>query len=338
VLLCITATATSFDPFTEGPYKTARTTYHALLNSELSNMVDIWLPEGQADTPMLYMVGGLGGLLPGDGYDTILSRVASHGFTVVQPWMIGNNPITNYEGIWLDDVMAWVENHLKDKLEEDGIGGGVSFDHRTLFLISHSAGGHVAVEYLKHHCGDVKGQILLSPVDGFDPFGLINMFAITPGQYLNFNLPTLVLMCGLDAVSGIDWAGGLMPACAPVELSNTRFYDAMPGNAWLLNATEYGHGDTLDQFYVDAIQFTHFCAAAPPEQSRDNYRRFVAGEIVTFMSYLLAREPCDILNFMEDPALMPVPVVAMKKNSVLDNLRLWTGKMRLARGSLSPSP
>ena len=32
-----------------------------------------------------------------------------------------------------------------------------------------------------------------------------------------------------------------------------RFYDAMPGNAWLINATAYGHGDALEQFFVDAI-------------------------------------------------------------------------------------
>ena len=32
-----------------------------------------------------------------------------------------------------------------------------------------------------------------------------------------------------------------------------RFYDAMPGNAWMLNATEYGHGDCLEDFFVWAI-------------------------------------------------------------------------------------
>ena len=28
----------------------------------------------------------------------------------------------------------------------------------------------------------------------------------------------------------------------------------MPGNAWVINATDYGHGDALEQFFVDAIQ------------------------------------------------------------------------------------
>jgi len=43
----------------------------------------------------------------------------------------------------------------------------------------------------QHHCGDVKGQILFSPVDGFDPFGWIPNYVITPGEYLNYAVPTL---------------------------------------------------------------------------------------------------------------------------------------------------
>ncbi len=37
-----------------------------------------------------------------------------------------------------------------------------------------------------------------------------------------------------------------MPACAPEDLSNRRFYDALKGRAWLNNATAYGHIDVLD--------------------------------------------------------------------------------------------
>ena len=31
----------------------------------------------------------------------------------------------------------------------------------------------------------------MSPVDGFDPFGWIDLFAITPGEYLNYESPAL---------------------------------------------------------------------------------------------------------------------------------------------------
>ena len=48
--------------------------------------------------------------------------------------------------------------------------------------MGHSSGGHIEVEFLKHYCDLVKGQILFSPVDGVDPFGLIDEYTITPGQ------------------------------------------------------------------------------------------------------------------------------------------------------------
>ena len=129
----------------------------------------------------------------------------------------------------------------------------MKLDNENVFLMGHSAGSHVIVSYLKHHCNKVKGQLLISPVDGFDPFGLVDMFAITPGDYLNYDTPTLVIMTGLDDTPGSHIIGGLTPSCAPEDLSNTRFYNAMPGNTWLVNATLYGHGDFLDELYYDAM-------------------------------------------------------------------------------------
>lgn len=66
----------------------------------------------------------------------------------------------------------------------------------------HSAGAHVLVEYLKAGCGKFKAQVLMSPVDGVDAAGLIPIFCITPGQTLNYAMPTLHLAAGLDNLGG----------------------------------------------------------------------------------------------------------------------------------------
>ena len=71
---------------------------------------------------------------------------------------------------------------MADKLHEGGLDSGLQLDFDNLMLMGHSSGAHVVVEFLKHHCQLVRGQILFSPVDGVDPFGLIDNFAITPGQ------------------------------------------------------------------------------------------------------------------------------------------------------------
>ena len=61
-----------------------------------------------------------------------------------------------------------------------------------------------------------------------------------------------MLMAGLDSVPG-GLAGDLTPPCVPEDLGNMRFYDAMPAKTWLVNATDYGHGDVINEFYYEGL-------------------------------------------------------------------------------------
>ena len=88
-------------------------------------------------------------------------------------------------------------------LVNDGLNGDFGIDFDNSFMAGHSSGAHIAVNYLKQGCFDIKGLILLSPVDGVDPFGFIHDFCITPGEKLPFELPTLMLVAGLDSVPGL---------------------------------------------------------------------------------------------------------------------------------------
>jgi chlorophyllase len=75
-------------------------------------------------------------------------------------------------------------------------------DHHNSFIGGHSAGCHVPVAQLQAHCLNFRGQVLLSPVDGADPFGYIPIAVITPGEKVNFTIPTLQMVVGLDPVPG----------------------------------------------------------------------------------------------------------------------------------------
>jgi len=46
---------------------------------------------------------------------------------------------------------------------------------------------------LNDTCGDFKLHILLDAVDGVDPFGIKKDFIITPGKFLPYATPVLVL-------------------------------------------------------------------------------------------------------------------------------------------------
>lgn len=52
-------------------------------------------------------------------------------------------------------------------------------------------------------CRNYRGLVLIDPVDGDAPIPEnVNMSVITPGQKVNFTLPTLQLVTGLDPVPG----------------------------------------------------------------------------------------------------------------------------------------
>lgn len=113
-------------------------------------------------------------------------------------------------------------------------------------LMSHSAAGHTVVSYLVNICGYVKSLILMDPVDGFDPFGIVKIFVTNPPEQLSFTIPTLMLSTGLSNVP----VNPKFTSCAPTNISNERFYTCLPGPTWYLNFTDYGHADILDDWVI----------------------------------------------------------------------------------------
>jgi len=310
------------DPWTDGPYQTGHKTYHGFLNDGLSKELEVWYPsDGLGYFVPVYFLGGLGGVITATAYDAVMRHIASHGYIVLGMWAVSADPGGNFAGEWMVGMYDWVNTNLENRLHADGVSGHMRLDKDSSFLWGHSAGAHVFVEFMKHHCSSVKGSILFSPVDGFDPFGLVDMYAVTPGEYLNYDTPTLVLMTGLDNTPGFNMIGDIVPACAPEDLSNLRFYDALAGPTWLVNATAYGHADCLEDFYYNTLLVTHFCST-DSTQDREIYKYFVGGEIVAFIKATLDGE-CEYLQYIEDPAMMPVVATAQKKDSVAASSLGW---------------
>lgn len=117
--------------------------------------------------------------------------------------------------------------------------------------MGHSASGHPVVGYLVNKCDLIKSLVLLDPVDGYDPFGFVKIFITDPPKPLDFVIPTLLITTGYDSVSPSPH--GHM-SCAPANMSNERFYTCLPGPTWMLNFTQYGHADILDDWvYIKLI-------------------------------------------------------------------------------------
>ena len=301
--LCISS-ALSIDPFTAGPYDVEHNHISSelgWLGGELDHNLEVFTPTTPGQFPLVIFFPGLACTTSSAVYSRVLARVASWGYAVVGPWAALYNPITTYKAEWVDVVLQWMKTNLSPgKQAEFGIRDGVVIDFENLFLGAQSSGSHVAVNYLALNdgCSSVHGMFLLSPVDGVDPFGIISEVCIDPPDMLNFQVPALILAGGLDSVSGVDGLGNLFPPCAPEEFANERFYNALTGPTVLINTTQYGHLDCVDDDFYNLMATLHLCATNR-DTDKDIYRDYVAGEIVAFLRYF-GQADCEMGSLMTD--------------------------------------
>eukprot|EP00756_Hemistasia_phaeocysticola_P003335 Hpha_TRINITY_DN12196_c0_g3::TRINITY_DN12196_c0_g3_i1::g.81710::m.81710 len=144
---------------------------------------------------------------------------------------------------------------------------------------------------------------MIDPVDGYDPFGIWDEFCTRPGEKVNFDVPALLLRCGLDPVSllGVGW----WPSCAPDAISNQRFYDAWRGPIWEANATQMGHADILNS---GTLLFSRLmCPSGAAQANVGDYIRQVAGLIRAFANLITGDAAAE--GTLTDPSGMLVQTV-----------------------------
>jgi len=194
---------------------------------------DLWAPEQPGSYPTIVYVTGGGGVAPGTTYSDLGQQMAEKGTVVVMLSRLAA-PQPKTDADLERKAIAWLE----EEVPKMGLKATADFD--KLVLSGHSAGNHVFCEYMKTDCGKAKAAIMMDPVDGYDPFGMIKNYCTTPGEKLSFDTPALLLRTGLDPKVKV------MVACAPEKISNQRFFDAWSGPIWMVNATKYGHLDVND--------------------------------------------------------------------------------------------
>jgi len=302
-----------FDPWTPGPY---RSKHHHFPKDYLNETggfhhhhVDIWVPKTlnpliiEDKYPVLYFLPGLTDLLPAwVVYHKFFEQIAQHGILVIAPWEIVPEVgvMDTVKATWLDDVIDYFDGNLANWLGENGL-EYINPDLDNPFIAGHSSSCNQVVEYLKRGCGKFQGHMLFSPVDmAFT--GMEEFTCITPGELLDYNTPTLIAMAALDPL--LSNGKFINNTCAPQGFSNERFFDAMDGPTWFVNATDYGHGDFLDPFEYNVMEKIHFCAT-DANTDKDIYRRFVTGEIASFVE-VVYKGNCDSMKYIADPSMMPI--------------------------------
>ena len=80
-------------------------------------------------------------------------------------------------------------------------------------------------------------------------------------------------------------SGPFWPACGPAPYSNARYFSSSAGPAFMVNATGYGHLDMMDSLVLGGLQALNLCSYNG-EAVEDEYRFYMAGEIVAFLKGL----------------------------------------------------
>merc|ERR1712226_156350 len=200
---------------------------------------------------------------------------------------------------------AVLESKALDWLEGafPSLGLTASADFDKLVLSGHSAGNHVFCEFLKTDCGGsrAKAVVMMDPVDGYDPIGIIKNYCTTPGEKLPFDIPALLLRTGLDPKVKLG------VACAPDRISNQRFFEAWSGPIWMVNATKYGHLDVNNA----GVGKMGSVLCAGDDEPNDVYQAHIADLVDSFLGMVLKGDS-DAEKKLNDVSSMKVDAEAQR--------------------------
>ena len=258
-------------------------------NATLANRTNIF--------PVVLFVTGFGGEGPLSMYDDLLSQIASRGVAVIGvDRKFKFQAVVNYTMLAdrLGSVLSFISSpgSSKSQLQEliaSKFGSGIRINETKIILAGHSAGNHVTVRRVTSFgCNFAGGMILIDPVDGEDPFGIVKQYVIHPPAAVNFIIPALHIETGLDPVK----ANAFMPPCAPAAMSNARFYDAWRGPVYQLNATRMGHMDLANGNTPGALSRI-VCASHRNASDIASYRHLIAGVVSAFAQGLVVHGSMD---------------------------------------------
>lgn len=264
---------------------------------------DVYAPEGDkscdGEVPVIFFATGVGGNVPATLYSDLLTLVAQRGFIVVALHRLGY-PNYQMEGLKVVEILQWAPTGLGALMTQHNLTAVPDVLGRTA-VMAQSAGNHIIGDALAADCSLVKAFVMIDPVDGVDPYGIVKDYFITPGKTIDFTIPGLLLNNGLDpkALAFLD------PPCAPAYMSNDRFYNAWPGPIWNINATGYGHVDCLND---DSASWVSHLICPTSKKDNTKYRAMLADASVTFLNALFEGRP-DQLELLEDPSHFSVDVV-----------------------------
>ncbi|MFK7827794.1 MAG: hypothetical protein AB8G05_26845 [Oligoflexales bacterium] len=219
--------------------------------------LQVWFPKTRQTRPVILFFTGMTGLITSKVYDSFIKQMAAKGVGIItlhsKQIYPGQFKATAEESYNAYQALRKNLNSFLNK-KHRGLAKDL-LDWDQTIIMGHSSGAQPVIAFYRLAKEDVKGVILLDPVDG-DPFGKTEK-SIKRNEKNDFNAPLLISGTELCKQPGYDrkW----FPPCCPQELSSEHFFAAFKGPKWYVNALDYAHVDLLDDGFTWAVNKTRFC-------------------------------------------------------------------------------
>lgn len=285
-------------PFAPGTYSVSNFNIGSTADPELSLSpwhANVFYPSGRnkpgnssVTFPVVLFVSGFGGEYAIGAYSSVLSKMAAHGMVVVGldrkfklSSSVNYTDLAEHLGGVLDFITSGLDTGLSARLRTL-IPPNTQANTSAIIIGGHSAGNHVTVRRLvSFGCGPIAGVMMLDPVDGEDPYGIVKIYVIHPPRKVNFVVPALHIETGLDPSK----ASPITPPCAPANMSNGRFFDAWRGPIYQMNATNMGHMDLANWKGGGLAKLV--CASKKNQTAIQLYQQTIAAAAAAFAKGLI---------------------------------------------------
>eukprot|EP00897_Mesotaenium_endlicherianum_P002968 jgi/Mesen1/269/ME1147133C09444 len=194
-------------------------------------------------------------------------------------------------------VVDWMSTRLEERLPPTC---GTQPDFTKLALAGHSRGGKVAFGLalgLSRASLNFSALAVIDPVDGAG--------SQTPPPILTYkqhslvtDCPTLIVGSGLGPTKKF----GILPACAPPNLSHQVFFNDSCAPAYHFVAPQYGHMDFLDDSLGIGEVVALACSSGP---TRKPVRRATGGLLVALFQSALLKNETALSDAIDHPEHAP---------------------------------
>ncbi|XP_071175016.1 uncharacterized protein [Mytilus edulis] len=278
------------NPYTDQPLKVGELTITKTAQKSPLH-TKVYFPQEAGTYPVVVFIGGLNGYILVELYETVLYRIASHGFIVFgidYRFPADNVQFEKENNLQQDiskffDQYTWLQNYMSNKTV-------ATIAWNTTGLVCHSSGCDVTLKMIKEKPKLFKSTVFLEP------------YSQDVKDKIDIKMPAFMYGTQLSEEGN---------KCAIPGYDYNTFYDLWSCPKIVMNVADFGHCDILDPEPWAACRDVHHCKITTNTTKLPEYHEFVQGAVSSFLVNTLQNRT-DALKYITQKLLIPLNLLELK--------------------------